>query len=111
MRPGWIIGILMGFLIASIISGICELAVIGDTETAIFQTLLQPDMAEISNPLDFVTVYATFGWDFITALWKAFWWDYSFLQGSFIYLRYLLICISCGIIFSIIFAMRGTSSG
>ena len=86
--------------------------VTGDTET-VFNGLIEQAgvISESSN------IFET-GWNtiwlggefFVLFFTNLLWFDYAFLSGDWIFLRFLFMSISFGILFSIFLAMRGTSS-
>ena len=110
MRPGWIIGLLMAFLLLHLVNGVCEMTfVTGDTET-IIQPLLEVDVGESVGWWEIITTTISYAIAAIRVLWSAMWFDYSFLTGGWIFLRFIYLAISAGIAFGIFLAMRGTSS-
>ena len=107
MHPKWIISLAMLFLAGTIISNILEQAYLGTSEATMWYKLTS-NYQELS--WNFFTVIKV-AWSYIVLVWKMFWWDYSFWYGSWEIVRYLCMCISIGIIVSLILSVtRGTSS-
>ena len=48
--------------------------------------------------------------DVIVLVFSMLWFDYAFLTGDWIFLRFIFMTISIGMIVSLFLAMRGTSS-
>ncbi len=112
MKSGWFIGFLMLFVICSIISGIAEQTVIGAGEMTKMQTLMtMPNTTSLST-IGAVFAYIDYSKDVIAVLWDMFWWNYSFLQGEWLYAKYLLFMpISIGMALTFVLAIRGTGGG
>lgn len=113
MKPGWIIGLVTAFLLLHLVNGVCEMCfVTGDTET-IFNGVIEhvSIVTESSNILSTAWAVIMLGWEVLVLLWNMFWFDYAFLMGDWIFLRFIFMAISIGILISLFFAMRGTSSG
>ena len=112
MKQSWIIGIIFLFLGLQVISGIGEYTVFGDEETTFLSTLMTtPNLTESTGIAGDVFAWIGWGGDFIATLWSALWFDYSFFQGQWALVRYIIfIPVSIGFILGIGLAMRGTSS-
>lgn len=113
MRPGWIIALLIIFLLLNIVNGICEMTfVTGEPET-IFDAVVYDIEIIFSDANIFTKIWEGFTLpiDVIWLIFRAFWFDYAWLQGEWIYLRFLFMAVSVGVILAIWFAIRGTSSG
>jgi hypothetical protein len=86
--------------------------VTGDSETIFsgvindFEVIFSSDASIGAKIWEAVTIPV----DILWLVLRAFWFDYAFLTGDWIYLRFLFMSISVGVIISIVFAMRGTSS-
>lgn len=67
---------------------------------------------DFSNPVLAVWNIMLAAKDFMVAIFKMLIWDYAFLEGTWAVVKYALFWpISLALIFSIIMAIRGTSSG
>lgn len=76
LKPGWIIGIVMAFVLLTIISGVCELvAPLSATAVSRIEVLMNPSFADMMS--------------WLGNLWSMFWFDYPFLSGSYVLVRYI----------------------
>ena len=76
LKPGWIIGLVMAFVLLSIIAGVCELtAPLGATAVSRINTLMNPSFTNIT------------GW--LGNLWSMFWFDYPFFEDTWQLARYI----------------------
>jgi len=110
LRTTWIVGLLVAYLGGAIIDQtlMYQAEYISTEATHSFFGLLQPSFTEGGGiPLIgfFIVV-----WEWIQFFWYILSWDFGFLQGNFEILRYVLWCISTGIIVSFVLAIRGTGS-
>ena len=111
MATKWMVFLVFCFILLTIGSAILEDTTFGDESTGLLHDLMTtPEISETTNPLNAVWVYATFAWTWIQGIWKMLWFDYSFFQGQWAIVRFLFISISIGMVWSIILAIRGTSS-
>jgi len=110
MRTTWIVGLCMLFFIGTGISLTLEMQYAGTGVIDVFFALMKPDFSSFTNPLTAVGGFFIMVWDWIDAMWKVLWWDYSFFTGSWEILKYLGWCVSIGLIVSIVLAVRGTGS-
>ena len=113
MRPGWIIGLTIAFLLLHLVNGICEMTfVTGEPETVFNEVIEQVGViSESSNVGE--AIWNSFwlgGQIFVLFVTKLFWFDYAYLQGNWIFLRFIYMAISLGIILGLVLASRGTSS-
>lgn len=114
MKPGWIIGFVMAFVIMSVIASICEMNTISAGDMTKLQQLLQPDFPDYKIPIiGQVAGFISVAWDYIKILWSMFWFDYPFFEGAWALARYILfIPISIGMVVTLVLAtIRGVSSG
>lgn len=113
MKPGWLIGIIMAFVIFTVVFGISEDAYMGAEETSKLGVLMKPFMqAGVIQGL-LTAVGSLFSLTFWDTLWAIFWWDYpSVFHGGWLIFRYIFfIPLSFGVVFSIALAtIRGVSS-
>jgi hypothetical protein len=112
MKTSWFIGMVMLFMVLSVIANICEMNYLGAGEVSTMQKLMQPDIPAYSNPVGAVVAYITVAWDYIKELWAIFWFDYPFFTGSMQLVRMAIFMpVSIGIIISIVLAaIRGVGS-
>ncbi|GAH55757.1 unnamed protein product [marine sediment metagenome] len=133
MRMTWIVGLAMLFFIGTGISMTLENEYIGSEGVqyedkygnpcdiddpgakpvgviSTFYTLVKPDFAQFTNPLQAIGGFFVLAWNWIVALWKVFWWDYAFFTGTWAILKYLGWAISLGVIVALIMAIRGVGS-
>jgi len=110
MKTSYIIAAALLWLGGMFISNTLDQQYLGtDTTTPLF-TLLNPSFGSFSNPLTAIGGFFILMWSWVQALWIMFWWDYSFLSGSWEILKYVGWCFSLGIVVSIIMAVRGVGS-
>ena len=85
LKAGWVIGLVMAFVILSVIASICELtAPLSATAISRIEVLMNPNLTNIT------------GW--LGNLWSMLWFDYPFLTGSWSLVRYIcFLPISVGI--------------
>lgn len=82
MNIKWIIGVLVLFVILTMLSGIIESSTIGADEISRMKTLLQPELS----------------WGYVENIYGILTFDYSFFQGEWQIVRYaLFIPIGIGI--------------
>jgi len=110
MRITWVVGLLLLFLVGTLISITLEGEYIGTDTTNVFYKLMRPDFGQFTNPLSAIGGFFLLVWDWLQAFWSVFWWDYSFFVGTWAILKYVGWCISIGIVVSLVLAIRGTSS-
>lgn len=92
LKPGWIIGIVMAFVLLSVVASICELAApLSATAISRIDVLMNPSVTNIT------------GW--LGNLWSMLWFDYPFLTGTWSLTRYIFFMpISVGM--SVILAIE-----
>lgn len=111
-KASWTIGLVMAFVVLTLISGICEVTYMGSDETNRIQMLLQPTIPAHSSFISGLVAYVTAGWDYIINLWGMFWFDYAFFTGGYAIFRYIFFLpISIGLILSIILSALPGSKG
>ena len=113
MSTKWLIGFIMLFVICTISSLLIEAQQFGDSQTSHLYILLSPDIPSFWNPIGAAIAYVTVAWNYLQALWDMFWFDYSFFEGSWQLVRFIVfVPISVGLVVSLILAaIRGVSSG
>lgn len=113
MRPGWLIGILVAFVLIAFVVGLCENAYVGAEITSKLDILMRPLMqTSIWNGIK-AFVGSLFTAEFWQTLWSIFWWDYPFFTGTWGIIRYIFfIPLSIGVLLSLGLAtLRGVSAG
>lgn len=85
LKPGWIIGLVMAFVVLSVIAGICELtAPLSASAVSRVDVLMNPSFTNIT------------GW--LGNLWSMLWFDYPFFEGTWSLARYIFFMpVSIGI--------------
>jgi len=114
MKTSWLIGIFTLFIVLSLISGIIELAYLGGSEnhSNVFSTIFATKIDTSTSIWGTLWSSLVFTKDLIVAVWSAFWFDYAFFTGQYQIFRWaFFLPVSIGLIVSLIFAARGTSSG
>lgn len=113
MKPGWLIGIIVAFVLLSFVVGLCENAYVGNDVISKLDILMRPFM-QTSIVEGIKAFFGTmFSAEFWETLWDIFWWDYPFFTGEWAMARYIFfIPLSIGFLFSLGLAtLRGVSSG
>ena len=110
MRVSWTAGFGLLFITGMLISATMEGLYMSSDTSNIFYQVMNPDFGSFTNPLTAVGGFFIMVWVWIQALWAIFWWDYSFLSGSWEILRYFGWAVSLAMVVSIVLAVRGTSS-
>lgn len=108
MHPKWLIGLGMIFVISTVLCLVLESQ--ASDVTVISGVLDKFQAMEFNNPV-------SVGWAVITglgailkAIFDVLTWNYSFFIGYWVWVRFLMMTISFGIIISLLLAIRGTSS-
>lgn len=113
MKTSWFIGLIMLFVVFSVISGIMEMSYFGGGEASRIHTLLTGvQIPEGVNFIGATIAFITQTWEFIANLWHMFWFDYAFFQGTWGIVRYIVFLpISIGLIVTLVLSVvRGVSS-
>ena len=113
MSAKWLIGFFMLYVICAIVSLMMEAQQLGASEASTLYIILTPDIPAYSNPIGAIFAYISVAPAYLDALWSIFWWDYSFFEGSWQLVRYILFLpLSGGLVVSLVLAfVRGVSSG
>lgn len=100
MSPRWLMAMVGIFFLLSLLSSIGEgLYMTSGTSTTIIdviQHFQQINYASITVWIPFTGDIAVGFGMLVQAIWTMVWWDYSFLVGSLLIIRYLLIALSAG---------------
>jgi len=89
----WLIGVFMLFAICTVFSQIIEETYFMDSHvTTLYDALMSFKAVSFANPLTAVWGILVGLGQVLVSIWTAFIWDYSFLQGSWQIVRWL-ICI------------------
>lgn len=112
MSTKWLIGLIMLWGMFTVIAGICEQSTYGATEVGLVQQLMtQPEFTSTFGVLG--DAYTAMSWagNEIKVLWNMFWFNYPFFEGQWQTIRYIVFMpVSIGVIISMFFAIKGTSS-
>ncbi len=101
----WLVGFLMLFLFLTAISGVVENTYLGGAETSRLDQLMKPTMPSYSNPIGGIIAVFDATWDYLSNLWGIFWFDYAMFTGQWVFIQYLFMSVSIGIIASSILAI------
>lgn len=112
MSIKWMIGIVFCFVAFSLLCGIGEMTTFGEGEVTRLQVLVTaPNFTEVENVFEGITVLAAFTWDWVANFISMLLWDYSFFQGQWAMVKYLIYFpVSIGIIWGLVSALRGVRS-
>ena len=104
MKPGWIIGIVMAFVILSIVMGVAENAYISANETSVLSTLGRPFLETTAFGGITAAIGMVFSGEFWGAMWRMLSWDYpAVFYGAWEIVRFVfLIPLSIGFVISIV---------
>jgi len=112
MRTAWIIGLAMGYVLLTVISGIDEGTYFGGTGVeTLWSGFKSVQVVDFTNPLNTVSGIIVALKNLMIGLFEIMTWKFSFFTGAFLIVRYILSAISLGVVVSIIMALRGTASG
>lgn len=113
MKTSWLIGMMLIWVIFQMLASIAEgnstpLATTGgNVNTTTLNSLMTPEFEDSNVATSLWTVGKNMAQYFTTFL-NLLSWNYPTLfSGSWVYVRYLLVCFSCGIAFSIFVIARG----
>jgi hypothetical protein len=111
MRMGWMIFLMMAFIILQIVVSMFSGTYLGGTAIDKLEALLQPDVMNFTNPISGAWTALNIGWGFLSIIWSIFWWDYPFFAGSWALARYIVfIPISIGLAFGLIMTLKGSNA-
>ena len=99
-------------LILSVLSGIGEMVVFGDAETARLTTLITaPTFTENLGIWGTISSFVDFSWTWFANLFGMLTFSYSMFEGQWQIVRYILFLpIGIGVMSAIVAMIRGTSS-
>ena len=85
VKPGWIIGLVMLFVVLQVIAGICEMAApLSASAITRLDVILNPSWTDITG--------------YAGNIWSMFWFDYPFFTGTWQLARYIFfIPVSVGV--------------
>lgn len=98
----------MIFVISTVLCLVLE-GQAGDV-TIISGVLDKFQVMEFNNPVSVAWAVLTGIGAILKAIFDVLTWNYSFFVGYWVWIRFLMMTISFGIIISLLFAIRGTSS-
>lgn len=111
MRPAWLTGMCWLWFGVTVVTVICEGTWIGATEASILTRLMKPNFAQggvglplIDNVIGFFYVVR----DYLVALFDILTWNYTFVTGVWVFLRYLASFCSIATIWAMITSIRGS---
>lgn len=67
-------------------------------------------MINFSNPITGIATLAIAGWSYFLLFLRMLMWDYACFSGAWMIIRLFGLVISGALIFSVVLAVRGTSS-
>lgn len=112
MRTAWIIGLAMGYVLLTVISGIDEGTYFGGTGVeTLWKGFNTVQVVDFTNPLTTVSGVIVALKNLMIGLFEIMTWKFSFFTGPFLIFRFILSAISLGVMVSVIMALRGTASG
>jgi len=112
MATKWLIGLVMVYLVLTVVSGIAEGTYIGGTGVSTIWSAMESfQTIDIANPLTMVYGVVIAIKDMLIGLFEIFTWKFSFFVGVWGIFRWLLISISVGMVVSLLLALRGVGSG
>ena len=112
MKTSWLIGMVMLYVMLTVVSGISEGTYFGGTGVAtVWQCLTSFQTIEATNIATVVIDVIIIIKDLFVGLFEILTWKFSFFTGVWIIFRWLFTAISVGIVVSLLLALRGTSSG
>lgn len=109
-NPKWLIGILMAFIVLTLISGVIEGTYIGADEVTTLKDFVRPPLSSPSSMYTWLT----------ETLWTVLWFDYAFFHGGWSIFRYaIFLPVSAGVVISygailiqaMIVALRSVAGG
>jgi len=111
VKPGWVVGLVMLFVILQIICNVCEMQAPLTSETpSHLQQLLSPDIPSYSNPIGAIASYVSVPFLWLWNFFALFFFDFSFFEGGWVYVKYVIFWpISIGMIYGLISWLRGAS--
>ena len=111
MKPGFVIGLVMLFVLLQIICNICEMQdpLTSDTTSHLYY-LMSPDIPSYSNPIGAVISYISVPFIWLYHLFALLAFDFSFLTGGWAIFKYIFFWpLSIGIIYGLISWLRGNA--
>lgn len=112
MATKWLIGIIMLYVIGSLVCGVIEMTYFtqGATDT-IFGLMTNIHGISFSNPLTALTDLLLDLWYITQLIFSIIIWDFSFFEGEYSIIKFaVFIPLSISFFVSFILAVRGTSS-
>jgi len=91
--PWWIFGVAILVIGMGLLGGLMEGNYLAPDETGVIYNLTHPSL----NPADI--------WDYIGSLWALLTFDYAFLEGPWVILRFIFMGISAGLVFATLLAV------
>jgi hypothetical protein len=110
MKAGWIIGLVMLYIVLTPIFGMIEQNFLPAGQPTVLGTLLTPSLESYVTPTNVLTGGISIAITWLQALWKVLTFGYACFSGTWIILRFLLCAISIGIIGQIVLSLIGSRS-
>jgi hypothetical protein len=108
MKTSWFIGLVMAFVLLTIVFGVAEQQYLGSAGLSRLETLFFANIGEATDFGGWVSLFISASWGWITNFWHMFWWNYAGLDGEWTIVKWVLLYpISLGIIASLVFARLG----
>ena len=97
MSPRWLIGMALAFLILGVFANITDGIFLENSDVMpLWDAISNFKDVNILNPMTYDSMFIGVG-SLIEAVWQIFTWDFTFLNGDYIFFRWLLITISVGL--------------
>lgn len=112
MATKWLIGIIMIYVIGTLVCGVIEMTYLtqGATDT-MFGLMTNIKGISFSNPLTALTDLLLDLWYITQLIFSIIIWDFSFFEGEYAIIKYVIFLpLSVSFFVSFILAVRGTSS-
>ena len=111
MKPGWVTGIVMLYVVLQMVCNICELTTpLTSGDTSHLQALMNPEIPSYSNPIGAVGAYVSVPFIWIWHFLNILFFNFSFFTGSWVYFKYIFFWpISIGAIYGLISWLRGNA--
>jgi len=111
MKTSWLIGMVMLYVMLTVVSGISEGTYFGGTGIAtVWSAMHSFQTIEVTNVFTAIVDIIVNIKDLFIGLFEILTWKFSFFTGVWLIFRWLFTAISVGIVVSLLLALRGTSS-
>lgn len=112
MATKWLVGIIMMYIIGTLVCGIIEMTYFTqDSTNTVYGLMTNIRGISFSNPLTALTDLLLDLWYITQLIFAIILWDFSFFEGGYEIVKYIVFLpLSIGFFVSFILAVRGTSS-